>query len=362
MKKSLLLVLLIISQQICVTAQEINEKAYSLADSAVYLMDKGKIDDAITLLEQAKQIDKRYNYTFDYEIAYAYELKGEREKAINILERIIKSDDANENGFQLLGNLYDMSKQSEKALLTYNEGLRKFPNSGKLYLELGNVQLQHKNYNEAIEYYEKGVKADPEFPSNYYRLALLFLNSDEEVWGMMYGEIFINLESKTKRTAEISKALFDTYKSQLKMEGDTSLSISFTKAGNYIDAKEAGKPDFRMPFSTYVYETCIGTAAAVTGNLDYEGFCSVREHFIDMFYERELNKQYDNILFSYQKRIKDAGHLEAYNHWVLIAGDLKSFNAWHANHEEEFKKFVDWYNDNPIEINSRNIFLRRNFL
>ena len=59
------------------------------------------------------------------------------------------------------------------------------PTSGKLYLELGGMYLHTKEYDKAISYYEKGIDVEPGYPSNYYRLAKIFLNSDEEVWGMI---------------------------------------------------------------------------------------------------------------------------------------------------------------------------------
>lgn len=37
------------------------------------------------------------------------------------------------------------------------------------------------------------------------------------------------------------------------------------------------------------------------------------------------DKEYPNILFSFQKQVKDAGHIEAYNHWILMKGDEEAF-------------------------------------
>lgn len=205
------------------TNQEI---ALEKGKTAIKMMDNGKIDESIKSLEEAQRLDPdRIDYP--YELALAHYLKRDYKNTIKILEKIKDRKDVFERLFQLLGNSYDILGKTEKAFEAYNEGLLIFPNSGMIYLEKGNVYLNKNEYNKALKLYEKGIEVDPDFPSNYYRAALLYCNSTEEVWGMIYGEIFMNLERNSKRTAEISKILYDTYKSQITFSSDTSLTVSF---------------------------------------------------------------------------------------------------------------------------------------
>lgn len=67
-----------------------------------------------------------------------------------------------------------------------------------------------EDYDRAVSYYEKGVYVEPAYSSNYYRLAQLFLSSKDKFWGLIYGEIFMNLERNSQRTEEMSKWLFNT--------------------------------------------------------------------------------------------------------------------------------------------------------
>ena len=62
------------------------------------------------------------------------------------------------------------------------------------------MKVTTKEYSIALNYYEKGIEIDPKFPSNYYRAALLYDYSDHEIWGLIYGELFMDLEPNTKRT------------------------------------------------------------------------------------------------------------------------------------------------------------------
>lgn len=355
-----LLVILISLASFQATAQNNKENARQLLVKAVKMMDDGDLDKSIETLKEAEHIDST-TYLYAYEIAYAYQMKEDYKQAIKNVERALAYKDGKDDLYQLAGNIYDMSGDSAKALEVYRTGLTKFPNSGRLYLEQGNVYYNRKMYNEAIPYYEKGIKADPMYPSNYFRTALLFLASTEEVWGLMYGEIFILLEPNSERTRTISQRMLEVYQSEIKWDNDTSLSVSFSQQAS-INAKDLKKDKFKLPFGVGVYEPCISIAAAVSSStVDYETVCKIREKTLDCFYERGFDKEYDNIVFSFQKKVKDAGHLEAYNHWLLLAGDEAGFSKWEAKNKKKFDAFADWIGSNLPQINSKNLFLRSKF-
>lgn len=223
------------------------DKAIEMGKQAIKLEDDGKYDDARKLLNKAIKLDAD-DYNYPYEIGYSYFLEKDYKKAVGEFKKVVKMKSATDQCFQMLGNVYDAMRDSINCFKSYEEGLKLFPNSGRLYLEEGNVFWGKKEYGKALPYYEHGIEVDPKFPSNYYRASRIWCGSTEEVWGMIYGEIFMNLERSSKRTAEISKLLFDTYKSQIKFTSDTSYSISFSKnATIYVDAKT--KPsDMKLPF------------------------------------------------------------------------------------------------------------------
>ena len=188
------------------TAQTNKETAKEKFTQAIELVDKGKFDEGIKLLEESQKLYGEENFTYPYEIAYAYYHKEDYKQAVKILENAItKYKNPNARAFQLLGNAYDIMGNPKKAIEWYQTGLKKFPNSGELYLELGNLQFQKKEYAKALPFYEKGIEISPQFPSNYYRSTQIYCNSSERVWGMIYGEIFMNLERNSERTLEISK-------------------------------------------------------------------------------------------------------------------------------------------------------------
>ena len=324
------------------------EKAMEKAREAIDLMDNGKIDESINLLQESHKLDPdRFDYP--YEIAYAHYLKEDYEGAINILEKIKNHKDVSERLFQLLGNSYDILGKTDKAFESYDEGLKKFPDSGIIYLEKGNVYWNKKEYDKALPFYEKGIEVAPQFSSNYYRAALIYCNSTEELWGMIYGEIFMNLERNSERTAEISKLLYDTYKSEIKFISDTSISVSFSKNASV-------NSDGKLPFGIGIYEPTLLMSILNEKSIDINSLDRIRKNFVETYFKNENDKKYPNILFDYQKKVMEAGHLEAYNHWILMKGDEDGFGEWYDSNKEKWKSFVEWFSDNGLELNDSNKF------
>ena len=347
--------------QLNISAQTAKEKAYENGKKAIKLEDEGKFEDAIKLLEEAKKLDPD-NISYPYELGYTYYAMKEYKKAVKILEKIKKHTDSYDQVYQLLGNAYDDMGDSEKALKTYDEGLSQFPKSGKLYLEKGNVFWQKKDYNKAMPFYELGIEAEPQFSSNYYRAAILYCSSTEEVWGMIYGEIFMNLERNSKRTSEISKLLYNTYKSEIKFTSDSSYTVSFSKNATInINNLTENKDDIRLPFGIGIYEPTLLISMINENNIDINSLDRIRKNFVENYYKKEFDKKYPNVLFDYQNKILREGHLEAYNHWILMKGDEEGFKKWNENNKEKWDNFVKWFTDNKIKLDDENKFYSKQY-
>lgn len=336
------------------------EQALEKGSEAVKFVDNGKFDESIKLLEEAQKLDPD-DINYPYELAYTYYLKKDYKKAAKIAESLLTHKNVNDRVYQLLGNAYDILEKTDKAIETYEAGIKKFPNSGNLYLEMGVVQMGKKEYNKALYCYEKGIEVAPKFPSNYYWAAKFYLSSDEEVWGMIYGELFMNIERNSKRTAEISKLLYDTYKSEIKFLSDTSFSVSFSKNAsiNINNLTDPGK--MKLPFGIGTYEPVLMFSMSDIKSIDINSLDKIRSNFIDNYIKNGYDKNYPNILFSYQKQIKDAGHIEAYNHWILMQGDKDGFTKWQSDNKEKWDNFTKWFSGNKLKIDETNKFYSRQY-
>lgn len=336
-------------------AQTNQEKAVDKAREGIRLIDNGDVDAGIPLLKEAQKLDPE-NINYPYELGYAYYAKADYKQASKYLEETVKHKDVSDRVFQLLGNSYDNLGKSDKAIETYEQGLKLFPNSGKLYLELGIIQMMKKEYGKALSYFEKGIELDPGFSSNYYWAAKLYCSSDEEVWGMIYGELFMNLERNSKRTSEMSKLLYDTYASEIQFTSDTTISVSFSKNAtvNVTDLKDPAK--FKLPFGIGVYEPTLMLSMLPEHAIDLYSLDRIRTAFLDAYFKNGHASEYPNVLFDYQRKLQEAGQFEAYNHWLLMKGDEDAFQQWQATHTAMWDRFVNWFGNNPIKLDRVNRF------
>lgn len=334
-------------------AQTAKETAKAKGKAAVGLEDEGKFDEALKLLTEAQQLDPQ-EIAYPYEMTYCYYSQEQYQKVIDILGKLKDSPDAFDRLYELLGNSYDILNQTDKAIVIYDEGIKKFPKSGVMYLERGSIPLAAKRYGEALNYFEKGIEVDPKFPSNYYRVTLIYCKSDEPMWGMMYGEIFMNLERNSKRTAEISKLLFDTYKSRIKFNSPDNTTISFSK--NNIIAS-GGSGAIKLPYSI-IYEPVMAFATISVKEINLNSLDKIRQSFINFYYDKGFDKKFPNVLFEYQRQIVLANQMEAYNHWLLMKGDEDAFNTWQAANKTKWDDFIKWYTANPLKLDDSHRFYR----
>lgn len=357
--------IIILTYSLASYGQNEQEEALKLGYKAVEMIDNGKQLEAIDLLKQAKKLDPE-NIDYTYEIAYAYYTLKEYKKAIKILKKITQHKDATDLYYQLMGNAYDYLEKPDEALEVYKEGLDKFPNSGKLYLEQGIVEFYRENYSEAVNYWEKGVVAEPNFSSNYFWLGKVFSQTDERIWAVLYGEIFMNIERNSKRTVEMSNILFNTYNNSIYTESNTSGGVSFSKDAMQIDASSFDpSKGLKFPFPM-IYELTMLMGLDIESlneeeNISLKSINDLRHSFINNWFEQEKEKEYPNLLFNFHKDLKDKGFLEPYTYWLLMKGKEDEFSTWANNNEEIFDQFVEWFTNNPLEINKDNFFSRLNY-
>ena len=89
------------------------------------------------------------------------------DKEINELKEINKKTDIN---YMLLGNNYSKNKEYNKAIESYEKAIKINPEYSSAFNNLGNVYSDNKEYNKAIESYEKAIKINPEDSNAYINL------------------------------------------------------------------------------------------------------------------------------------------------------------------------------------------------
>jgi tetratricopeptide (TPR) repeat protein len=297
------------------------EDPKALHETAKTFMRSGDFDNAIVVLTRALQQDKK-NLEMQKDLVMSYYLKRDYEKALDGVKALIDRDDADVVTFQIAGNVYKALEEPKDCEKVYKKALKKFPKSGPLYSEYGELLWETKDFS-AIQQWEKGIEADPGYSGNYYNAALYYFYAKDKVWGLIYGEIFVNMESLGERGAAMKQQLLQTYKEKLFADADL------------MKGEEKNKSEFAKAFLQGMGKQ----ASLANKGITTEVLTMVRTRFILDWYENNATK-YPFRLFDYQQQLIREGMFDAYNQWLFgTSENLAAYDNWTKNHSEEYNGF-----------------------
>jgi hypothetical protein len=145
--------------------------------------------------------------------------------------------------------------------------------------------------------------------------------SADKVWGLIYGEIFVNLESYSKRTPEVKNMLLEGYK---KLFSETDLTKN---------------QDNKNEFVTTYLEIMKNQSPGLSTGVSPDALSAVRSRFLLEWFSKQSSRLPFR-LFEYHRQLARAGMFEAYNQWLFgTANNLSAFQQWTVTHSEEYNRF-----------------------
>lgn len=281
---------------------------------------QGDYSNAILVLNKALQTDPN-NFEMKKDLAFAYYLHRDYVKALETAKPLAESDKADIQSYQILGMVYKAIEERKECEKMYKAAIKKFPKSGVLYNEYGEMLWSKKEFSDAVKLWEKGIEVEPNYSGNYYNAAKYYYFSVDKVWGIVYGEIFVNLESYSKRTAEIRNLLLDGYK---KLFADADMLKNQNSKNEFVKA---------------FLETMRKHSSVVSGGVTPESLIALRTRFI-LDWTLANAARFPYRLFDYHVQLLKSGMFDAYNQWIFgIAKDLAAFQVWTTTHTDEYNKF-----------------------
>ena len=319
-----------------VQAQE--QTAKLLQETARTLLQKGDYDNAVVILERAKQQEPN-NVDILRDLCFANYLKRDFTKAIEVGKELVEKPDADQQSFQVLGMAYKAIASYKECGKLYRTALRKFPNSGVIYNEYAELSAMDKDLEEAITQWEKGIELDPGYSSNYYNAAIYYSKKNNWIRSVLYGELFLNLESYSTRTEDIKTSLFTAWKNL----------YTKTTVQQLVDAKTTSAFEKTILQVLTKASVSLATKSAKEEN-DIDRLSNIRTKFI-IEWSAENEKQYPFRLFGHQKYLLSQGLFEAYNYWLFTPSiSAEAYHAWQTNHTKEIEEFKTFQQSRVFKI------------
>jgi Tfp pilus assembly protein PilF len=323
MKKTVSLILIAFCSLLALP-EEINaqpEDPKTLHETAKTFMRSGDFDNAIIVLKRALQLDNK-NLEMQKDLVMTYYLKRDYVTALEGAKDLVDRDDADVMTYQIAGNVYKALEEAKDGEKLYKKGLKKFPKSGPLYSEYGELLWAAKDYS-AIDLWEKGIEVDPAYGGNYYNAALYYFHAKDKVWSLIYGEIFVNMESLSERGAAIKQLLLQGYKEKLFSEVDL------------MKGEEKNKSEFAKAF----LQTMGKQSSLVSKGINTEVLTMIRTRFILEWFPNTAFK-FPFRLFDYHRQLLQEGMFNAYNQWLFGPSEnLAAYDNWTKTHAPEYETF-----------------------
>lgn len=310
-------VLFLVSDAAMTQTQDVN----TLHETARSFMRQGDFENAQLVLDKALAIAPD-NLDLLKDQAFIDYLKRDFSGSIEVGKKITARADADVQSFQILGLAYKAVAMDKERDKMYKDGLKKFPSSGVLYSEYGDLLSAAGNTAAAIKEWERGIETDANYSGNYYYASKYYAVKGNVIWGLLYGEIFINIESLSKRTEEIKSLLTTGYQ---KLFSDLSALDAAKKTGTPFEKNVA---DNFQKLSSIMYQ-----------GVTPEALTAFRTRFVLNWYNGE-GKKYPFRLFELYRQLLQEGYFESYNQWIcgpII--DSKKYTTWVQNHSDDVKSF-----------------------
>lgn len=329
--KNFITILILCSFSIVTYSQSVGE-IDKLRETARILMQQGDFDNALQVLNKALEIEPD-NLDVLKDEAYICNLNRDYTKALEIGKKITEALNTDVQCYQILGNTYAATANFKDAEKMYKAALKKFPSSGILYAEFGNLLNENNNKTSAIKQWEKGIELDPNISSNYYYATKYYWLDNNLIWALFYGENFINLESLSPKTNEIRTMLFEGYKKLYYGIADLKNSKTIT-----------------TPFEKAVVNNFGKLSGLMNDLVTPDGLIALRTRFILNWFELYA-VSFPCRLFDQQKMLLQQGFFEAYNQWIFGAAQSKDAVAiWNADHAEQVQAFQQFQRGTIFKI------------
>lgn len=304
--------------------------AYEFGVEGIKAIESGDFKRGIHLLKQARKLEpEQYDYAF--EIGRAYLENGEARTAEKHLYPLQYHVNVQPDLYILLSRCYyelnevrktpDETRKKELDALRY--GIEKFPNSGRLYNELGIRKLELDQPVNALSVFENGIVNAPDHPENYFWAAKLMKATGNELWTWIYAEVFYNMtdDEEMRRTSgllirEASQKVFSE---------------------NWNPEPEAMDQDLRSLLSS----------KCVKGDALSSMHVNERKCLMDEWGDTPFPI---SVLIKRMELLQQKGFLDAYLASIYLETNKETFLSWLAENAEQYDAYVKWRYWNPISI------------
>jgi tetratricopeptide (TPR) repeat protein len=297
--------------------------------AAKKLMADGYLHSANRMLRHLHRIEPA-NIQFAKDLAISYQYLKKPKQSWKVLRKTIHDSIADDQCYQLATTALKTLNEKEQVVDLLRNGLRIFPKSGPLYLEMGNIYASQRN-DSALVFWENGIRVDPTYARNYYYAAKYRMAAQSWLTAFLLGEHFVNLETSGTLHIEIKELLAAAHRNWISCL--TTDSCGINQQSPVLLHVEKLARDQREQNITL---TSLDDLVAFHIRLVFDWF--------------ENNPDADKLmLFDYHRRLLREGHFESYVRWLLGSmTNQPAFQRWYKLNETSYHAFKRYLAKQPF--------------
>ncbi len=255
------------------------------------------------------------------DLAISYQYLKKHKKSWKVLRKLIEDSSADDQCYQLATNALKALNEKEEVIALLRNGIRFFPESGPLHLEMGNIYASQRS-DSALFFWENGIRVDPTYARNYYYAAKYRMAAQSWLHAFLLGEYFVNLETSGARHIEIKELLATAHQNWINCM--------------LIDSCDNNQQSSVLQRVQKLARQQREQNMAITSSEDLTAF-----HIRLLFDWFENNPDADKIImFDHHRRMLRAGHFESYVQWLLGSmTNQPAFQRWYKLNETSYHAF-----------------------
>lgn len=306
----------------------------------VALHDRGDFDGAIRKYE-AVLAENPANIIALYELSYAYSVKKDYKKALEVALRGAGYKSEQLAGFYLLaGNNLDLLGEPDRAIEIYKKALKQFPDSGLLHYNLALTYRNKGKPDEAKKSLKTGLAVAPDHASSHLMLAAIFHQGGYKTPTLLAAARFLVLEPASQRSPAAIKLLREVLGGTAS-EGKNPNEINvFLNSNSKKDEGDFGGVDTALALSA-----ALALTEKEKGKTETQRLVSQLETVFAILAERNGQKQstfVEKYYVPYFIELKRRGHVEAFVYHALQSSGLPGVREWAQSNSGRVMQFLLW--------------------
>ena len=307
----------------------------------VALHDRGDYDGAISKYEQVLR-ESPDNDLALYELAYAYQMKKDYRKSLEIAYKGAQYKSDNLTGFYLLiGNNLDELGESKKAVEVYRQGIKLRPDDGLLYYNLAVTYLKLNDVEEAKKNLKKSVFLNPNHASSHVALTQVFQKTRARVPALFAVMRFLVLEPKSRRTPAVHRIFSELLRGGASQGQNPNQISIFIDPGANKDEGDFGAIDLALSL------TSVSTTTEENKNKS-EAQRLVDQLSTYLAIVSELDPKGDKSKFTWRYYIpyfielKKRNYVEPFAYHINQTSNVSGVSEWLQANSDKVNEFLNW--------------------